>query len=98
MPQGFGSNTVNENFQIPILAGVTLPIAGGAPGALPILVDLYGVLSYADVTIRIERAYAQLKGTIRKTIEAMLRTTGLGLSLGAPGISVKRAGRVEYQP
>jgi len=56
---------------------------------VPVLVDLYGVLSYADVTIRIERAYAQLKGTIRKTIEAILRTTGLGLSLGAPGISVK---------
>src|ERR1051325_3930484 len=56
---------------------------------VPVLVDLYGVLSYADVTIRVERAYAQLKGTIRKTIESILRTTGLGLSLGAPGISVK---------
>jgi hypothetical protein len=56
---------------------------------VPVLVDLYGVLSYADVTIRIERAYAQLSGPIRRTIESILRTTGLGLSLGAPGISVK---------
>jgi len=56
---------------------------------VPVLVDLYGVLSFADVTIRIERAYAQLRGTIRRTIESILRTTGLGLSLGAPGISVK---------
>jgi len=56
---------------------------------VPVLVDLYGVLSYADVTIRIERAYAQLRGTVRRTIESILRTTGLGLSLGAPGISVK---------
>jgi hypothetical protein len=56
---------------------------------VPVLVDLYGVLSYADVTIRVERAYAQLKGGIRRTIESILRTTGLGLSLGAPGISVK---------
>ena len=56
---------------------------------VPVLVDLYGVLSYADVTIRIERAYAHLHGPIRKTIESILRTTGLGLSLGAPGISVK---------
>jgi uncharacterized protein len=56
---------------------------------VPVLVDLYGVLSFADVTIRIERAYSQLRGTIRKTIESILRTSGLGLSLGAPGISVK---------
>jgi uncharacterized protein len=56
---------------------------------VPVLVDLYGVLSYADVTIRIERAYAQLSGPIRRTIESILRTSGLGLSLGAPGISVK---------
>ncbi len=56
---------------------------------VPVLVDLYGVLSFADVTIRIERAYAQLRGTVRRTIESILRTTGLGLSLGAPGISVK---------
>jgi hypothetical protein len=54
-----------------------------------VLVDLYGVLSYADVTIRVERAYSQLHGPIRKTVEGILRTTGLGLSLGAPGISVK---------
>ena len=56
---------------------------------VPVLVDLYGVLSFADVTIRIERAYSQLEGPIRRTIESILRTTGLGLSLGAPGISVK---------
>ncbi len=56
---------------------------------VPVLVDLYGVLSFADVTIRVERAYSQLEGPIRRTIESILRTTGLGLSLGAPGISVK---------
>jgi hypothetical protein len=49
-PQGFGSNTVNENFQIPILAGVTLPIAAGAPGALPILVDVYGGITFDSWT------------------------------------------------
>src|SRR3954465_14183107 len=54
---------------------------------VPVLVDLYGVLSFADVTIRIERAYAQLRGTIRRTIESILRTTGLGPPLGAPGSS-----------
>jgi uncharacterized protein len=65
-------------------------LAEAQAGAMvPVLVDLYGVLSFADVTIRIERAYSQLQGPIRRTIESILRTTGLGLSLGAPGISVK---------
>ena len=59
-------------------------------GMIPILVDLYGVLSIADVAIRFERAYArQLKGKTRARIEEFLQSTGLGLSLGAFGISAK---------
>jgi hypothetical protein len=59
-------------------------------GMLPILVDLYGVLSVADVAIRFERAYArQLKGKVRSRVEEFLQSTGLGLSLGALGISAK---------
>ena len=59
-------------------------------GMVPILVDLYGVLSIGDVAIRIERAYAQqLKGPIRAKIDSVLKTTGLGLSLGGYGIGVK---------
>jgi uncharacterized protein len=59
-------------------------------GMIPILVDLYGVLSIADVAIRFERAYArQLKGKIRARIEEFLQSTGLGLSLGALGVSAK---------
>jgi uncharacterized protein len=59
-------------------------------GMVPILVDLYGVLSIADVAIRFERAYArQLKGKIRARVEEFLQSTGLGLSLGALGISAK---------
>jgi hypothetical protein len=57
---------------------------------IPVLVDLYGVLSIADVAIRIERAYArQLKGKLRARVEEFLQSTGLGLSLGAFGISAK---------
>jgi hypothetical protein len=57
---------------------------------IPILVDLYGVLSVADVAIRFERAYArQLKGKLRARIEEFLQSTGLGLSLGALGISAR---------
>ncbi len=59
-------------------------------GMVPILVDLYGVLSVADVAIRFERAYAkQLKGKTRARVEEFLQSTGLGLSLGAFGISAK---------
>ena len=59
-------------------------------GLIPILVDLYGVLSVADVAIRFERAYArQLKGKTRARVEEFLQSTGLGLSLGALGISAR---------
>ena len=67
-------------------------------GLIPILVDLYRVNSIADVTIRFERAYArQLKGAIRGKVEELLQRTGLGLSLGAYGISarIQVAGRTE---
>ena len=59
-------------------------------GLIPVLVDLYRVNSIADVTIRFERAYARhLKGALRTKIESILQRTGLGLSLGAYGISAK---------
>lgn len=40
VPQGFGSNTVKENFQIPVLIGVGLPLTG--PSQPPVFLDLYG--------------------------------------------------------
>jgi hypothetical protein len=59
-------------------------------GLVPVMVDLYGVLSIADVTVRIERAYArQLKGKLHARIDSFLQSTGLGLSLGAFGVSAR---------
>lgn len=59
-------------------------------GMTPVLVDLYRVTSIADVTIRFERAYsAQLRGPVRAKVERFLQRTGIGLSLGAYGISAK---------
>jgi hypothetical protein len=59
-------------------------------GLIPILVDLYRVSSIADVTLRLERAYSkQLKGAVRSKIEDFLQKTGIGVSLGAYGISAK---------
>jgi uncharacterized protein len=59
-------------------------------GLIPIHVDLYRVSSIADVTVRMERAYSRhLKGALRARIEEFLQKTGIGLSLGAYGISAK---------
>jgi hypothetical protein len=59
-------------------------------GLIPVHVDLYRVASIADVTVRFERAYSQhLKGAIRKRVEDFLQKTGIGLSLGAYGISAR---------
>ena len=59
-------------------------------GLIPVLVDLYRVVSIADVAIRFERAYSRaLSGAVRGRIEEFLQRTGLGLSLGAFGISAK---------
>jgi hypothetical protein len=59
-------------------------------GMVPILVDLYGVVSLADVTVRVERAYARhLKGRLRARIDELLQSTGLGLSLSAMGIGAR---------
>jgi hypothetical protein len=63
---------------------------GEQEGLIPILVDLYRVSSIADVTVRFERAYArQLKGALHAKVESFLQKTGIGLSLGAYGISAK---------
>lgn len=59
-------------------------------GLISIHVDLYRVLSLGDVVVRFERAYsAQLKGSVKGKIETFLKKTGIGLSLGAYGISAK---------
>ena len=59
-------------------------------GLIPIIVDLYRVVSIADVAIRFERAYSHaLKGPLKSKVEEFLQRTGLGLSLGALGISAK---------
>src|SRR5947209_17250472 len=59
-------------------------------GLIPILVDLYGISSIADAAIRFERAYSrQLKGALRTRVEDFLQKTGIGLSLGAYGISAR---------
>lgn len=72
------------------LMGKVLAEAKRRHGMTGVLVDFFGVVSLADVAIRVERAYAQhLDGGLRKTMESHLKTLGLGLSLGVQGISVR---------
>jgi len=47
-PQGFGSNTVKENFQVPILIGVGVPVA--SPGQTPVFLDGYGGVTISNST------------------------------------------------
>jgi hypothetical protein len=68
-------------------------------GLIPVLVDLYRVSSIADVTVRFERAYSKhLKGAVRSKVEEFLQRTGIGLSLGAYGISAKLQVDARFDP
>jgi hypothetical protein len=59
-------------------------------GLIPVHVDLYRVVSVADVVVRLERAYSRhLKGAVRSRVEDFLQKTGVGLSLGALGIGAR---------
>jgi hypothetical protein len=59
-------------------------------GLIGVLVDLYRIMSLGDVVVRFERAYAaQLQGSVRAKVEAFLKRTGIGLSLGAYGIGAR---------
>jgi hypothetical protein len=54
------------------------------------LVDLEDVNTLAGLVVRIERAYDQsLRGRLRRLVEELLRTWGLGVALGAGGFSVR---------
>jgi hypothetical protein len=59
-----------------------------ADGWATALVDLEGVLSLSSVVVRIERAYdRELKGTVRRTVDALFRAWQVGVSLGAGGFA-----------
>jgi hypothetical protein len=56
-------------------------------GMATVLVDLQDVLSVAEIVVRIERAYERLKGSVRRSIEALFRAWNIGLSLGGGGFT-----------
>jgi len=70
-------------------------------GLAAVLVDLLGVVSLADVAIRLERAYGRhLMGPVRRRIETHLTAQGLGLSLGGGGfaLALQRQPRTDPLP
>jgi hypothetical protein len=59
-----------------------------AEGMATALVDVEGVLSLSSLVVRIERAYDRdLKGPLRRTVDALLRSWQVGLSLGGGGFA-----------
>lgn len=57
-------------------------------GLVGALVDLEGVLSLASIVSRIERAYDRhLKGSVRRTVDALFRSWQIGVSLGGGGFA-----------
>jgi len=59
-----------------------------AEGMATALVDLEGVLSLSSLVVRIERAYDRaLKGALRRTVDALLRSWQVGVALGGGGFA-----------
>jgi hypothetical protein len=56
-------------------------------GMSTVLVDLQDVLSISEIVVRIERGYERLKGPLRRTVENVLRSWNIGLSLGGGGFT-----------
>jgi hypothetical protein len=56
-------------------------------GMATVLVDLQDVLSISEIVVRIERGYERLKGPIRRSVESLLRSWNIGLSLGGGGFT-----------
>ncbi len=56
-------------------------------GTATVLVDLQDVLSIAEIVVRIERGYERLKGSIRRTVDALFRSWNIGVSLGGGGFT-----------
>ena len=59
----------------------------------------YGLASFADLVVRLERAYRdRAQGPFRRAVEAVLRRSRLGLSLAGAGISLTFAERPSVDP
>ena len=89
-PQGFGSSTINENLQIPILGGVTAAFSGSNP-ASPVMIDAYGGITLDSWTQTLQGREAGAPGgpgffgqNNRFTVDP---TVGVGVRTIVPGVA-----------
>lgn len=83
------------------LLSSVVEILRDAHGMSAVLVDLLGVVSLADLAIRLEQAYARgLRGPLRRRVDALLAAQGLGLSIsgGGFGLTLSRQPRTDPLP
>jgi hypothetical protein len=107
-PQAFGSNTINENFQIPIMAGVTAPVGSAGAGKPAVLLDLYGGITLDSWTQTLQGRESGAPGgpgffaqNRRFTVDP---TVGVGMRVpvgdigGLPGVVVGVNAEFQFRP
>ena len=74
--------------------------AGRQRPAMPVvMVDLFGLVSIADLAIRLESGYRELPdGKLRRQVASALAGAGLGFSMAGAGISAQFAQRPTQDP
>ena len=74
--------------------------AGRQRPAMPVvMVDLFGLVSIADLAVRLESGYRELPdGKLRRQVASALAGAGLGFSLAGAGISAQFAQRPTQDP
>jgi hypothetical protein len=108
-PQAFGSSTINENLQIPILAGVTTPIVPGGAGKPAVLFDLYGGITRDSWTQTLQGRESGAPGgpgffaqnrrfTVDPTIGVGVRVPVGDIGVGIPGIIVGVNAELQFRP
>jgi hypothetical protein len=107
-PQAFGSSTINENLQIPILVGVTVPIVPGGAGKPAVSFDLYGGITLDSWTQTLQGRESGAPGgpgffgqnrrfTVDPTIGVGVRVP-VGDFAGLPGITVGVNAELQFRP
>jgi hypothetical protein len=78
-PRRYGKTTIARR---------TLELVGHQAGLHTVYVDLYGVVTLEQVSLRIEDAYDRcLRGEVLRRVRGILRTLRPSASIGAPGVA-----------
>lgn len=83
------------------LLDAAIDVVDQAHGMVALRVDLLGVLSLTDLTVRLEQAYrGALVGPVRRNVQSLLASSNVGLSLtaGGFGLAVHRHPRTDPLP